>query len=140
MCLCFLRTIKPIWTLFWPWRTGRSQQPYSTYLSFWIWRIKDISMSSLSTTSSGYQLETLHTNTPVYSNSTWVIQSSVLQQVQRHTRLSHFSVHCSSGHSGADEAAQSGARLLPGRQGTLYRHSVNVSDYYLSLTIHMLHD
>lgn len=32
--LC-LRTIKPTWTLCWRWKTGRSQQHYSIFSSFW---------------------------------------------------------------------------------------------------------
>lgn len=57
------RTTRPISTLYWLWKTGRSRQRCSTFLNFWTLRTKDTSMCSPSTISSGYQPHISHTRT-----------------------------------------------------------------------------
>lgn len=56
------RTTRPISTLYWLWKTGRSRQHCSTFSNFWTLRTKDTSMCSLSTISSGYQPHFSHTS------------------------------------------------------------------------------
>lgn len=109
------RTIRPILTLSWLWKTGRSRQRFSIFLNFWTLRTKDTSMSSPSTFSSGYRLHFV-------LSSTITACKDFIVFIPRCSTWFYFTL-CSSGHSRADEAPWTGTRVLPGCEGALTKQT-----------------